>query len=80
MSPENPLSPLMNFYVKLKLIYQGLYFINYCFKIKNADLAEICANVNIDFQIPHALSFPKMYRFTNPHKIYTKVHLTRMFF
>ena len=26
-------------------------------KLKNADLAGICANVNIDFEIPHALSF-----------------------
>ena len=37
--------------------------------LKNADLAGICANVNIDFQIPHALSFQKIYRFANPHKL-----------
>ena len=43
-------------------------------KFKNTDLAGICANVNIDFQIFHALSFPKIYRFANPHKILTKVH------
>ena len=46
------------------------YFISCHFEIlKNADLAGICANVNTDFQIPHALSFPKMYRFANPHKL-----------
>ena len=70
MSPENPLSSLMNFYVKLKLIFQEIFtLLTTILKFKNADLAEICANVNIDFQIPHALSFPKMYRFANPHKI-----------
>ena len=50
------------------------YFISCHFEIKNADLAVNCANVNIDnvnidFQIPHALSFPKIYRFANPHKL-----------
>ena len=71
MSPVNPLSSLMNFYVKLKLIYQEFFtLLATILKLKiNVDLAEICANVNIDFQIPHTLSFPKMYRFANPHKI-----------
>ena len=51
MSPENPLSSLMNFYVKLKLIYQEfLTLFATILNFKNADLAEICANVNIDFQ------------------------------
>ena len=70
MSPENLLSLLMNFYVKFKLIYREfltlLAAISY---FKNADLAGICANVNINFQISHALSFPKMYRFANLHKL-----------
>ena len=70
MSPENLLSLLMNFYVKLKLIYQEfLTLLAAILKFKNADLAGICANVNIDFQIPHALSFPKTYRFANLHKL-----------
>ena len=57
-------------FVKLKLIYQEFFtLLATILKFKNADLAEICTNVNIDFQIPHALSFPKMYRFANPHKI-----------
>ena len=34
--------------------------------------AAICANVNIDLQIPHALSFPKMCYFANLHKFWTK--------
>ena len=47
MAPENPLSSLMNFYVISKLIYQE--FLTLLAKFKNAVLAEICANVNIDF-------------------------------
>ena len=50
MSPENPLSSLLNFYVKLKLIYQEFLTLLATVLNKNADLAEICANVNIDFQ------------------------------
>ena len=50
MSSENPLSPLMNFYVKLKLKYQEfLTLLATVLKFNNADLAEICANMNIDF-------------------------------
>ena len=70
MSPENLLSLLMNFYVKFKLIYwEFLTLLAAILNFKNADLAEICANVNINFQISHALSFPKMYRFANLHKL-----------
>ena len=70
MSTENLLSLLMNFYVKFKLIYQEfLTLLASIFKFKSADLAGICANVNINFQILHALSFPKMYRFANLHKL-----------
>ena len=70
MSPENLLSSLMNFYAKLKLIYQEfLTLLAVILKFKNADLARICTNVNNDFQILHALSFLKIYRFANPHKI-----------
>ena len=77
MSPENLLSLLMNFYVKFKLIYRKFLMIYREFltllaailKFKNADLAGICANVNINFQISHALSFPKMYRLANLHKL-----------
>ena len=70
MSPENLLSLLMNFYVKFKLIYREfLTLLASILKFKNADLAGICANVNINFQISHALSFPKMYRFANLHKL-----------
>ena len=70
MSPENWLSSLMNFFVKLKLIFQQfLTLLAAILKFKNADLAGIGANVNNDFQILHVLSFLKMYRFANPHKI-----------
>ncbi len=34
----------------------------------------VCANVNIDFQIPDAISFPKICYFANLHKILTKLH------
>jgi len=43
-------------------------------KLKIDHFASICANVNIDFQIPHALSFPKIYRFANLHKFWTKLY------
>ena len=70
MSPENLVSLLMNFSVKLKLIYRKfLTLLAAILKFKNADLVGICANVNIYFQIPHTLSFPKLYRFANPHKL-----------
>ena len=69
MSPENLLSLLMNFY-ELKLIHwEFLTVMAAILKFKNTDLAGICANVNIDIQIPHALNFPKMYRFANLHKL-----------
>ena len=34
--------------------------------------AAICINMNIDFQIPYALSFPKMCYFSNLHKFWAK--------
>ena len=70
MSPENLLSSLMNFYAKLKLIYQEfLTLLAAILNFKNVDLAGICANINNDFQILHAVSFLKIYRLANPHKI-----------
>ena len=70
MSPENLLSSLMNLYAKLKLIYQEFHtLLAAILNLKNADLAGICVNVNNDFQILYALSFLKIYRLANPHKI-----------
>ena len=43
-------------------------------KIQNGSYAGICVNVNIDFHIPDAISFSKMYWFTNLHRIWTKIH------
>ncbi len=37
-------------------------------KIQMATILCICANVNINFQIPDATSFPKMCCFANLHK------------
>ena len=69
MSPENLLSSLMKFYVRLKLVYQEfLTLLAAILKFKNAGLAGICANVNYDFQILHALSFLKIYSFLIPIK------------
>jgi len=42
-------------------------------KIQNGGLNGVCANANINFWIPYALMIPKMYRFANLQKFWTKV-------
>ena len=44
-------------------------------KIQDGGLPGICANGNIDFRIPHRISFPKMYSFQNLHKIPAKANI-----
>jgi len=43
-------------------------------KIQNGGLNGVDANANINFWIPHALVIPKMYRFANLQKFWTKIH------
>ena len=43
-------------------------------KIQYGRLRKICANGNMDFQILDIISFPKMYRFANLHKKWTKLY------
>ena len=40
--------------------------------ILNGSQADVCANGNIDFWIPHALRIPKTYSYANPHKPHSK--------
>ena len=63
------------FYIIEKLRYRkNLILLATILKLKIDDHAGIWANVNIDFQIPHALSFLKICYFANLHKFWTKVH------
>ena len=48
---------------------ENLHFMGCHFQAKIDYHAGICTNVNSDFQILHAPSIPKMYRFANPHKL-----------
>ena len=48
---------------------EDLHFMGCLFQAKIDYHAGICANVNIDFQILHVPSIPKMYRFANLHKL-----------
>jgi len=65
--------------VKLKLVYQKFLLYQVPFlKCKTADLAVICVNLNIDFQIPYTLSFLKCIGLLIPIKFKQKyiVNLT----
>lgn len=53
-------------------IEQNIYFAAAILKIQNGGHADISANVINDFRIPYGLIFPKMYRFANLPKFWTK--------
>ena len=50
MSLENFLSSFIKFYVKLNLMLEFSYLLAVTLKLKNADLAGICANKHIIFR------------------------------
>jgi len=41
-------------------------------KIQNGSLHGVCANANIYFWIPYTLVIPKLYRFVNLQKFWTR--------
>jgi len=51
---------------------QNAHFMVAILKIQNGGLK--CANANINFWIYYALVIPKMYRFANLQKFWTKIH------
>ena len=53
---------------------RNIYFAAAILKIQNGGHADISAIVINDFRIPHGLTFPKMYRFANFPKFWTKIH------
>ena len=55
-------------------IEQNIYFAAAILKIQNGGHADISAKVINDFRIPYSLTFPKMYRFANLPKFFTKIH------
>jgi len=55
-------------------IEQNICFAAAILKIQNGGHADISANVINDFRIPHGLTFPKIYRFANLPKFWTKIH------
>jgi len=55
-------------------ISQNTYFMAAMLKIQNGGLNDVGANANINFWIPHPLLIPKMYRFANLQKFWTKIH------
>ena len=71
----------LTLYVNQKLRYREINFVFLAaiLKIQNSGPTGIYANVNIDFRIPDAISFPKMCYIANLHKIWQKyiVNLTR---
>jgi len=46
--------------------YEFLILLTTILKLKKT--MQVSANVNIDFQFPPAVSFPKIYKFANLHK------------
>ena len=77
IGPENiGLAYLFKFLSWLEAeISQNTYFMAAILKIQNGGLNGACENANINFWIPYALMIPKMYRFANLQKFWTKVYL-----
>ena len=77
LDPENiGLAYLIKFLGWLEAeIAQNMYFMAAILKVQNGGHAGVYANANIDFRILHALMIPKMYRFANLPKFWTKLYL-----